>query len=196
MFEVHNLESGRFAGGGGSNTNQGDENDAISETHVMLDKITSTFNTIEFYPELALVQVLDAYAIATDLVNALQKKGDIPFGEAHHIAAALVNFGRSRGLRRAEIIYSDFENIFTEAAEHLAINKKDSGLTEVRFRKLMTPQAMVEAAKGLGGPQEASVNEMLQEGARSISESPKWLSQDRDKLKTADDLLDAAFSKL
>jgi len=197
MFEVHNLESGRFAGGGGgSAANKGDHNIALATSREMLNTIASTFRTFEFSPERALEQVLDDYATATELANALQRHGDIPFGDAHHIAAAIVKFGRGNGIRASEITFTDFEKVFSETAKHYDIKQTQSGLTEDMFRKVMSPQTMVEASQGYGGPQPASVTAMFEEGAHDISTDRAWLKEQRAELKAADARLDEAFSQL
>lgn len=195
MFEAHNLESGRFAGGGGGG-GSGDQNAAISKTAATLNEIASTFRTLEFLPERALEQVLDDYATATELANALQRHGDIPFGDAHHIAAAIVKFGRANQLRASEISYSDFEKVFTETAKHYDMKQTRSGLTEAIFRKVMSPQAMVESSRGFGGPQAASVAAMLEEGATSLARNRTWLNDIRAKQQAAARRLDDGFSKL
>lgn len=197
MFEVHNLESGRFAGGGGgSSGSKGDQNTALVASREMLNTITSTFRAFEFSPERALEQVLNDYATATELANALQRHGDIPFGAAHHIAAAIVKFGRSNDIRASDITFADFEKVFSETVKHYDLKQTQSGLTEDMFRKAMQPQSMVEASQGYGGPQPSSVNAMLDEGANDIASNRTWLKERRAALKTADALLDEAFSQL
>lgn len=195
MFEVHNFETGRFSGGGGGG-GRGDQNVAISTAASTLDQISLVFRNFEFFPERALGEVLNDYATATELANALQRYGDIPFGDAHHVAAGIVNYGRDNGLRASEIKFSDFEKVFREVAQHYKMEQTKSGLNEEMFRKVMTPQAMVDSAQGLGGPQSASVKAMLDEGAKSIAQNRAWLESKRAALESSAARLDKAFLAL
>ena len=195
MFEAHNSESGYFGGGGGGDGGESVDN-ALRLTAKSLKQITAMFNTFEFHKDRAMDLVLNDYATATELANTLQRVGNIPFRDAHHVAAGIVQFGRSKGLRASEISFTDFETVFQEVAEQHHMQQKKSGLTEEQFKRALTPSNMVASAAGLGGPQPESVKAMIDENTKSIEEDKAWLTQTRSKLDAASKALDETFAKL
>jgi argininosuccinate lyase len=195
IFEGHNSESGYFGGGGGGGGGESVDN-ALQLSAKSLRQIAAMFNTFEFHKDRAMELVLNDYATATELANTLQRVGNIPFRDAHHVAAGIVQFGRSKGLRASEIQFSDFERVFQEVAEQHHMQQKNSGLTEDQFKRALTPSNMVEAAAGLGGPQPSSVTAMIEENAKSIEADKAWLTETRSKLDAASKSLDEAFAKL
>ncbi|MPR05487.1 argininosuccinate lyase [Microvirga tunisiensis] len=195
MFEAHNFESGYFGGGGGGDGGESVDN-ALRLAAKSLRQIAAMFSTFEFHKDRAMELVLNDYATATELANTLQRVGNIPFRDAHHVAAGVVQFGRTKGLRASEIQFSDFEKVFEEVAEQHHMQQKRSGLTEQQFKRALTPSNMVESAVGLGGPQPSSVTAMIEENAKSVEDDKAWLSKARSKLDAASKELDEAFAKL
>jgi argininosuccinate lyase len=190
LFDVHKTESGHFASGTESVA------DMLANTKLALDGVTLMFTTLQFHEDRAREQVLDDYAAATELANTLQRDGNIPFRDAHHVATGVVLFGRGKGLRASEITFEDFERVFAEVAKEYDMPQKSSGLTEEDLKRALSPQNMVAASKGLGGPQPSEVQAMLAENWASIDEDRNWLKQTRAELAAAAKALDEAFAGL
>lgn len=189
-FDIHKTETGHFSSGGNS------IEDAMVNTTRALDGVTNMFNTLIFHEDRALETVLDDYATATELANTLQRVGNIPFRDAHHIVTGVVNFGRAEGLRASEITFEQFEQVFEEVAAEYDLPQENAGITAEDLQRALSPQNMVEASAGLGGPQADSVALMLDEGAAAVEEDRAWLTERQAEIDAAEGALAAAFDAL
>ncbi|MGB3336944.1 MAG: hypothetical protein WBA73_07190, partial [Devosia sp.] len=190
MFGAHKASAGdtdlMFAG----------PNEALSDTGTLMNEIGEIFSVLQFDEERALEEVLADYATATELANAMQLLGGVPFRDAHHIAAALVQFGRDNGLRATEISFEQFEEIYAEVAAEHDLPKLASAFTEAELARVLNPKNMVTSSQGHGGPQPNEVAAMIEAIDQTIAADQAWLAEQREKLVAADAALDAAFAKL
>jgi argininosuccinate lyase len=125
-------------------------------------------------------EVAADYATTTELADTLQREADVPFRLGHHFASELVSYGRSHDLRPADLPFPEVQRIYAEAAAGSGL-KPDLPLDEARFRAALSARGMIDAARGLGGPQPAD---------RS------WLESRRKDLAAARARLDTAFAAL
>jgi len=142
----------------------------------------------------ALDEVNAEYSTTTELADVLQREADVPFRVGHHFASELVTFGRSNGLRPADIRFEDAQRIWREAGKLPEGSRFP--LTEKRFRESLSAEGMIAAAKGLGGPQPAEVARVLQLERKRLVADQAWLKEARAKLAAAQAKLDRAFNAL
>ena len=136
------------------------------------------------------------YSTTTELADVLQREADVPFRVGHHYASELVNYGRSLGLRPAEVPFAEAVRIYAETAGSLGIADPSLPLTEARFRESLSADAMIAASRGLGGPQRGEVKRMLGELGNRVQADQSWLEERRRALKEASANLDEAFGRL
>lgn len=162
----------------------------------MYGAVVKLVAALVFNEDRALDEVNAEYSTTTELADTLQRVADVPFRVGHHFASELVNYGRSRNLRPAQIPYDEARRIYAESAHFFEQRAAQLPLGEADFRKSLTPQHMIQSAQGLGGPQPREVARLLAEERARIAADREWLSGRRAKLQQADTTREAAFAAL
>jgi argininosuccinate lyase len=155
----------------------------------------SIIRTMRFRPERALDEVNSDYSTTTELADILQREADVPFRIGHHFASELVNYGRNHRLRASQIPYAEAQRIYVDIAT-AAKMETTLPLSEEQFRRSLSAENMVEASKGLGGPQPAEVARMLKGAGDRLAADRAWLDATRAKLADASQKLQQAFTGL
>lgn len=180
---------------GDTDMNGNEPMSALGATAEMLEGVEEMFTVFTFHEDRALNEVLGDYATATELANALQRYGDIPFREAHHVAAVLVSYGRDNNLRPTDISFDQFSDVYAEVAAEEDI-PEEVVLTEEQFLAALRPENMVANSVGLGGPQPSEVARMIEDRTATLAEDRAWLDERRAALSDAEAALEAAFTDL
>ena len=170
--------------------------ETLEDTTKMFRQVAALFDNLVVDPERSLAEVNAEYSTTTELADVLQREADVPFRVGHHFASELVDYGRSRKLRAAEIPFAEARRIYAEAGRKFDLKDARLPLTEARFRSALSAEGMVAASKGMGGPQLAEVHRMLDESTRRIDADDAWTRERRERLGAAQSKLDAAFSRL
>ncbi len=162
----------------------------------MFDGLSALAKDLVLDERRALDEVNSDYSTTTELADTLQRVSDVPFRVGHHFASELVNFGRSRNLKPSEIPYIEAQRIYTEAARLYGMNDARLPLDEARFRQALTAQNMVQASRGIGGPQPAEVARMLADQTEKLRADRQWLEATKRKLAAASEKLEETFTRL
>ena len=158
--------------------------------------LATLVRALAFDEKRALDEVNSEYSTTTELADTLQRVADVPFRVGHHFASELVNFGRARNLRPSEIPFDDARRIYEETARHFQQRTIQLPLSEEAFRRSLTPENMVQSARGLGGPQSSEVTRMLADERIRLANDRTWLANRRAGLRQADEKRHAAFDAL
>jgi argininosuccinate lyase len=170
---------------------------AINEASRMQTEMSRLIGTLRFDAARALEEVNGDYATSTELADVLQREASVPFRVGHHFASELVNYGRSNGLRPAELPFAEATRMYAKVVkEMMGEENARFPLTEARFRESLTAENMIRSSQGLGGPQPAEVARMLEAQAARIEADKTWLDSRRKALSDASAALDAAFNAL
>ncbi|KQN75117.1 lyase family protein [Devosia sp. Leaf64] len=185
-FGAHNLPHGlRDQGNSATET--------LEAATKMLASLESLLGDLEFREAVALAEVNADYSTSTELADVLQREADVPFRVGHHFASMLVTYGRANALKPADLPFAEAEKIFAEAAAEYDLADIAFPLTEERFREALSPQGMVNASLGLGGPQPAEVARMIAGQHATIEGDTAWLAGERKELADAATALNEAF---
>ncbi len=189
---------GHNVGPGALDTRGDDARAAVMEAARMQAAVARLFPTLRFDRARALEEVEGDYATSTELADVLQREANVPFRVGHHFASELVNYGRSRGLRPADLPFAAAVEIYAVTARHMLGPQADARfpLSEERFRASLSAEGMVRASRGLGGPQPDEVARMLDALAARLAADQAWLAGRRQALASATATLDAAFDAL
>ena len=168
---------------------------ALESATRMFVNVGLLFDNLVVNATRALDEVNAEWSTTTELADVLQREADVPFRAGHHFASELVTFGRDRKLRPADLAFADVRRIWIEAGKKYDVDARFP-LSEARFRSALSPEGMIAAAKGLGGPQPAEVARMVELEKRRLSDDEKWLRDTRARLAAAQQRLDTAFQAL
>ncbi|WGF89900.1 lyase family protein [Marinivivus vitaminiproducens] len=169
---------------------------AVVQAALALDLLTELFENLNFDAERALAEVAAEYSTATELADVLQREADVPFRVGHHFASLVVTHGRRGGFVPADFPYDAAQRLFTEAAQEFDLAATELPLSEERFRRSLDARAMVEASRGLGGPQPAEVDRMMAAQAAAIGEDEQWVAAAQGRLDAAALRRDDAFTAI
>ena len=190
LVQSHNVSAGMH-------DYKGDQpNQVLHQASLMFESLALLIGQLVLDEERALDEVAAEYSTTTELANTLQRDANVPFRVGHHFASELVNFGRGNGLRPSEIPYAEARRIYAEAAHFFSMNSAELPLTEAAFRRSLAPENMVQASKGLGGPQPNEVARMLAEQSSALDRDRQWLHATRARLAEAAERLDDEFERL
>jgi argininosuccinate lyase len=168
---------------------------ALESATRMFKDVQLLFDNLVVNAPRALEEVNAEWSTTTELADVLQREADIPFRAGHYFASELVTFGRDHKLRPSELAFADVSRVWAESSKKYGVEPKFP-LSEARLRSALSPEGMIAAAKGLGGPQPAEVVRMLELEKRRLADDQRWLRETRGRLAAAQQRLDAAFQTL
>jgi argininosuccinate lyase len=138
----------------------------------------------------ALEEVQADYSTTTEIADALMQRANVPFRIGHHFASKLTDYGRGRNLRIHEIPYAEAARLYEDET------KEPFPLSESDFAVAISAEYMVFSRKGIGGPQPAEVDRMLDAERDKLASELGWLKTRHEALARADALLDERFAAL
>ena len=162
----------------------------------MYRDLATLLKAFRFDAARALDEVSGDYSTTTELADTLQRVGNVPFRVGHHFASELTTFGRSHGYKPSEIPFADAQRIYTESAASFGIADAQIPIDEALFHRSLSPQGMVQASQGLGGPQPKEVQRMLTVQRQALVADEDWVKAARARLASADTNRQAAFNRL
>ncbi|MDH7797187.1 MULTISPECIES: lyase family protein [unclassified Beijerinckia] len=163
---------------------------------LVLDSLTEIVGTLQFDPARARQEVDNEYATMTELADVLQRDGNVPFRIGHHFAARLVDHLRASAQRSSEIAFAEAQRIWRDVADELNFEIRALPLSEVSFRRALDADHMVQASKGIGGPQASEVERMLGAARSGIDTDRQWQKARVENLVGAKKGLEDYFERL
>lgn len=150
----------------------------------------AVFASLEVNPQRALDEINADYSTMTEVADTLLRNAGVPFRVAHHYASELTEYGRTHNKRPMDLSDAELSDIY------LSANGTELPVSVAVIRAAMDPQQMVEARKGIGGPQPSEVDRMLSEHRESLLTERQWLAARQKSLEVAAAKLDKGFKKL
>jgi len=131
----------------------------------------------------ALEEVNADYSTTTEIADALLQRAEVPFRIGHHFASQLTDYGRGKGLKLAEIPFTEVQRLYLEKAN------APLPLQESAFREIISAEYMVFGRKGLGGTQ-------IKEARRCLAGAISALRLDQNRLELHGEEIASAYKEL
>jgi argininosuccinate lyase len=189
-FLAHNVEPGM------GDYKGGEPESVLREMGRLFDALRTTMGQFRFNQDRAAAEVAADFSTTTELADTLQRVADVPFRVGHHFASELVDFARDKGLTVRQIPFAEARRIYTVSARSFKLAQTDLPLGEDLFRQSLSPENMIAASQGLGGPQPGEVARMLARQTKQLQADRGWVNEQRSKLEKAAQALNADFAKL
>ncbi len=165
-------------------------NDLVFAARDVYRRLDLVLRSLTIRPELLLAQVDADFSTMTELADTLKRDADVPFRVGYEVASDLTTYGRSIGKAPAELTFEEVDRIYR------AVTGEALPLGEDQLRRVFDAREFVESRKGAGGPQPASVAELLAAQADQTSAQRQWVDDETARLRAASDELESEFAKL
>jgi argininosuccinate lyase len=162
----------------------------------MLQRTSEVLDALTVNPKRSLEELEDDWTTSMELAEVLEKEHQIPFRVGHGFASAIVEYARANGLRPRDFPYAKAQELYADTITRFKLPDTKLPLPEKQFREVLSPEWMVRSRVGIGGPQPAEVQRMLQEAKGRLQQDNEWMRATRARLADADARLDAAFKRL
>jgi argininosuccinate lyase len=153
-------------------------------------------DALKIDPKRSLEELEVEWTTSMELAEALQMESKIPFRVGHSFASGIVTEARSHGYTPKTFPFADAQKIYAATIKKYGLQDSALPMTEDHFRRVLSPPFMVKTRLGIGGPQPAEVERMLQESKATLAADKAWMKDTRGRLGSADARLDKAFNKL
>jgi len=156
----------------------------------MMAELNSVLNGLIVFPELSMKKLENDYSTMTEVAEMLLREYGLPFRIGHKVAKELTLLGRSAGIAPSEISFDLISKIYTEITGQAVPFDKERYLTAI------DPKHFVFSRTGTGGPQPSETGRMLQAKLEQLASFKQWLDTEAERLRKADELLEASFNQL
>ena len=156
----------------------------------MLRTLASLVRSMRVDRERMLEIVNGDYSVVTEIADTLLREGGIPFRVGYKVAAEVAAYGRANRKRPIDLTYEDV------AAAYRRIANGQLPLNEKQVRDALNPESFIRSRRGSGGPQPDEMRRILEAHRGRIETLQRWVDAERERIRSAEDKLNAAFSRL
>ena len=162
----------------------------------MIKGMDRVLDALKVDPKRSLEELEVEWTTSMELAEALQMESRIPFRVGHSFASGIVTEARNEGYTPKTFPFADAQKIYAATIRKYGLQDSALPMTEEHFRKVLSPVFMVKTRLGIGGPQPAEVERMLQESKATLAADKAWMKETRGRLASSDEKLDKAFNRL
>jgi len=162
----------------------------------LLEQTVRVMKSLRMNPERAMEELRGDWTTSSELADTLQRISGVPFRVGHAFATAVVNKAREKGWRPDQFPHEEAAPLYAAAAVRFGVQPTALPLTPAQFRQALSHEEMVRTRVGVGGPQPAEVQRMLQAARHTLKQDQDWLQQRLGALAQAEAGLNGSFAKL
>ena len=192
VIRAHNIPPG-MADSRSSETNQ-----MLRRTTKMLHTFTEMLGALQINANRAYEELNLDWTASQEIADVLMRKYNVPFRIGHHVASEMVSYGRAHAIKPLDFPYAVAQEIYAKELSAVAVPEapKVFPMSETEFKETLNPRAIVLHRAVKGGPQPVEMQKMLMAANRNVQAQAAWLQAQKDRLKAANDQLNADFEKL
>ena len=163
----------------------------------LLMNFRRVLKALRINPERALEELNKDWTASQEVADVMMREYKLPFRVGHHVASALVTYGRINDIKPSEFPYEEMKRIYAEVVkeEYPAANPI-CPMSEEEFRSTLDPKAIILHRRTSGGPQPVELNRCLKHMNQKIAALKNWKETKFAAINDALNKLDADFLSL
>ena len=160
----------------------------------LLTNFRRVLKALRINPERALEELNNDWTASQEVADVMMREYKLPFRIGHHVASALVTYGRKNNIKPSEFPYDQMKRLYAEVVkkEYPAANP-ECPMSEEEFRSTLDPKAIILHRRTSGGPQPAELNRCLTHMNQKIAALKEWQEAKTAGINEALRKLDADF---
>ena len=173
-------------------------NTAMAQDTVnLLTNFRRVLKALRINPERALEELNNDWTASQEVADVMMREYKLPFRVGHHVASAIVTYGRAHNIKPSEFPYQEMQRIYAEVVqkEYPTANPVYP-MSEEEFRRTLNPKAIILHRRTSGGPQPDELNRCLDHMSQKIATLRIWQETKTSAIQNALSQLDADFLRL
>lgn len=134
----------------------------------MLGFVSDIVLSLAINVERAREETAKDYSTMIDVAESLYVKGKVPFCIGHHLASLMTDYGRENGLYPYQIPYAEAQQMYKSISDG-----QELPISEADYKDTLDPVEYIKSRRGIGGPQEAEVKNMIAERKSRLAADQK-----------------------
>jgi argininosuccinate lyase len=153
--------------------------EVFQEANRALDLLREVLANATFNVDVLAARAREGFSAVTEVADTLVREANLPFRQAHHVAAEFVHRLRSTGRTLPAGSLADLD-----AAASLVLGRP-TGLSEESYRQATDPRVFVERRSITGGPAPGEVRRAISGAAESIAGATAAINSHRSATQSA-----------
>ncbi len=169
----------------------------VQDTIDLLTNYRRVLKALRINPERALEELNNDWTASQEVADVMMREYKLPFRVGHHVASALVTYGRQNNIKPSEFPYEEMKRLYAEVVKkEYPVANPVCPMSEEEFRSTLDPKAIILHRRTSGGPQPAELNRCLTHMNQKIAALKEWQKAKTAAISEALGKLDADFLTL
>ena len=163
----------------------------------MLSLFRRVVRALRVNPERALEELNLDWTASQEVADVMMREHGLPFRVGHHVASALVTYGRANNIRPSDFPYAEMKRLYAEVIEkEYPEGQRECPMSEEEFRRTLDPRAIIAHRRTAGGPQPEELEKGFASVRAVIQGQKDWEAEKRGQIESSLARLDEDFRKL
>ncbi len=169
----------------------------VQDTIDLLTNYRRVLKALRINSERALEELNNDWTASQEVADVMMREYKLPFRVGHHVASALVTYGRQNNIKPSEFPYEEMKRLYAEVVKkEYPVANPVCPMSEEEFRSTLDPKAIILHRRTSGGPQPAELTRCLTHMNQKIAALKEWQKAKTAAISEALSKLDADFLTL